>query len=590
MEEYEQIYFSSEFGSDDELLNDEVILETNQEQKTITAGKMEVRKQMEGHHQNNTIIVNNQTTKSATTVEHRTISWSLNLNQTVKASSSEKEYIKSENNEDIENEHKVVDPRMLPHTCNTTCPCMKELHKPAIACSAISKNTNERNHSGLREWVPLDARQKNLGKEVVRCHNIDIQLVKDKLILSQVPCSKDDVIAKIPGDGKPSVLREWVPFDARHKNLGKEVSRYNVDSQLVKDTIISSKVPLHKEDVIAKKAGDVIAKNMCKKPKNGSVNIEQLAKQPPVSKPENTPEKVSVIKKLINTSNIPKQPLVPKQLKENIEILKGRPDTKKIPKLLVTTTIPRTRIKNLVKAAPLRVNTKIDLNFKTVFKPIPKPDDLKDTGANLDLNQREVNKNNSSEPIPKPDEAKINLNTRRTEVKRNPDYCKETDASQKMLDIYLQTGSAFDLSEAMINKFFSQYGFVDEVKFSSIKGSVLFQNPSIAKNLLHQEFKVGHCTIYSTGPLDNHTENPVKTQILLEAKDLPTEKFIVLRNHFEEFGEVAGIFYIEPTKEGMMRAIVGFKKEESVIPLIHTCHRIDQQIVLIKPVNKLTTN
>ena len=161
----------------------------------------------------------------------------------------------------------------------------------------------------------------------------------------------------------------------------------------------------------------------------------------------------------------------------------------------------------------------------------------------------------------------------------------------KRVQFHLQRGSSFELSEQKVHDFFSKnYGQVKTVGYnsSSGKGTVEFAS-EIEKNMLDKEIEIGDCSVYTCRRIGDLSEESVQTQILLESQQLPVgwERSMILRNHFEKFGKVAGVVFIG-SRDGNNRAIIGFEDKETVERLVGVTEIINGSKVDIQRVNSET--
>merc|ERR1712126_291972 len=117
------------------------------------------------------------------------------------------------------------------------------------------------------------------------------------------------------------------------------------------------------------------------------------------------------------------------------------------------------------------------------------------------------------------------------------------DSNKVMFTV--QSGEPWTLSENDIFAGFSIFGKIHRVHVSATKsvGRVIFFTVSEARKSWNTVIEIKGCLIHASRAFCDLSPFPVPHQILIESERLPIkwEKFVIIKNFFENFGEVRGI-------------------------------------------------
>ena len=129
----------------------------------------------------------------------------------------------------------------------------------------------------------------------------------------------------------------------------------------------------------------------------------------------------------------------------------------------------------------------------------------------------------------------------------------------------IQSGEPASLPEKDVSSFFSSLGKVDSITYVRGKtfGVVTFSKVSIAMEIINKVMILNGCTIHILQCFSDLSVYPIAYQILIESDNLPTcwEKHVIIKDFFNNFGEVTGVNFVTKTSEGVQRVVVSFKED-----------------------------
>ena len=131
----------------------------------------------------------------------------------------------------------------------------------------------------------------------------------------------------------------------------------------------------------------------------------------------------------------------------------------------------------------------------------------------------------------------------------------------------IQSGEPASLSQEDVSSFFSSFGKL--VSHAYVRGRnsgvVTFSKVTVAKDLLNKVLVINNCTIHIIQCFSDISAFPVPYQILIESKNLPRcwEKHVIVKNFFNNFGEVTGVYFIPKPSHYVQRLVVSFKEDKA---------------------------
>ena len=153
----------------------------------------------------------------------------------------------------------------------------------------------------------------------------------------------------------------------------------------------------------------------------------------------------------------------------------------------------------------------------------------------------------------------------------------------------IQSGEPSSLTEEDVFSFFSSLGNVDHITYvpGDSSGNITFSNVIIARDLLNKVMVINNCTIHIIQCFSNISAYPIPYQIMIESANFPTcwEKHVIVKNFFNTFGEVAGVYFMDRGQ----KLVVSFK-EDKADEMVGTLIKVpwNNLLLFVREVSSLT--